>query len=130
MPKRHKHAIEQLTDVELEMMNIIWKEGPCTVNKILEILPKDRKLAYTSVSTMVRILEQKNFVYSQKDGRAHLYGALVKKDQYETRAVSDMITKVFDGQPKALVRRLLSGDLISQDTIRELKKLIEAEKKK
>ena len=63
------------------MMNVIWRIGPCSVSQILEALPPERPLAYTSVSTIVRILEQKQFVVSQKEGRGHLYKAALAKDE-------------------------------------------------
>jgi predicted transcriptional regulator len=128
--KKPKVDLEPLTDVELEMMTIIWKHGPCTVHQIIEHLPTHRKLAYTSVSTMVRILELKQFVDSKKDGRAHLYQAKVQKEAYEARAVTDVITKVFEGKPTALVRSLISNQLLTKETLEELKKMIEAGKQK
>lgn len=128
--KKQKLNVEPLTDVELEMMLIIWKHGPCTVNQIMERLPQGRDLAYTSVSTMVRILEQKNFVTSTKEGRAHLYMAAVDKEAYENRAVSDVISKVFEGEPTALVRSLFANRVLTKDAIDEIRKLIDAGKRK
>ena len=128
--KKTKTNLEPLTEVELEMMTVIWKHGPCTVHQIIDHLPADRKLAYTSVSTMVRILEQKLFVESTKDGRSHLYRAKVQKEAYEARAVTDVIAKVFEGKPTALVRSLISNQLLTKETLEELKKMIDSGKPK
>ena len=128
--KKTKANLEPLTEVELEMMTVIWKHGPCTVHQIIDHLPADRKLAYTSVSTMVRILEQKLFVESTKDGRSHLYRAKVQKEAYEARAVTDVIAKVFEGRPTALVRSLISNQLLTKETLEELKTMIDSGKPK
>jgi predicted transcriptional regulator len=112
------------------MAQIFLKHGPCTVHKIIDHLPADRKLAYTSVSTMVRILEQKQFVSSTKDGRAHVYQAKVLKEVYEASAVTDVIARVFEGKPTALVRSLISNQLLTKETLEELKKMIESGKPK
>ncbi len=128
--KKTKTNLEPLTEVELEMMTVIWKHGPCTVHQIIDHLPADRKLAYTSVSTMVRILEQKLFVESTKDGRSHLYRAKVQKEAYEARAVTDVIAKVFEGKPTALVRSLISNQLLTKETLEELKTMIDSGKPK
>lgn len=121
---RSKKNNKQLTDVELEMMTIVWRIGPCNVHQILEHLPKERALAYTSVSTMVRILEQKHFVRSIKDGRGHLYEAIVSREDYEAASVSSFVKNVFQGEPTQLVMRLLASDQLTKDDLEHIKKLI------
>ena len=121
---RAKKDTKQLTDVELEMMKLIWRVGPCNVHQILEHLPQERALAYTSVSTMVRILEQKQFVRSVKDGRGHLYQAMVSRQDYEAASVSTFVKNVFQGEPSQLVMRLLASDQLTKDDLEHIKKLI------
>jgi len=116
---------KRLTDVELEMMNIIWRIGPCTVNQIIEALPKDRDLAYTTVSTMIRILEQKQFVESFKVGRGHSYQAIVEKKDYQSASIDDVVTNVFDGTASLLVKQLLANEKLSADDLNEIKRLLE-----
>ena len=116
---------KRLTDVELEMMNIIWRIGPCTVNQIIEALPESRDLAYTTVSTMIRILEQKQFVESFKLGRGHSYQALVEKKDYQATSVDDVVTNVFDGTASLLVKQLLASDSLTADDLSDIRKLLE-----
>lgn len=130
MVRTRKKDQSQLTDVELEMMTIIWQIGPCSVHQMLEHLPKERALAYTSVSTMVRILEQKQFVSSVKDGRGHLYSAVISKETYEAASVAHLVTNVFQGEPSLLIRRLLASGDMSQKALDEIRKMIEAGSKK
>jgi len=113
-----------LTAAELEMMNILWRIGPCTVAQILEALPTGRELAYTSVSTIVRILEQKGFVRSEKIGRGHRYAAAVPKDDYQARSLKHLVRNVFDGAPSLLVRRLLDSDSLSEDDLAQIRALL------
>jgi predicted transcriptional regulator len=115
---------KRLTDVELEMMNIIWRIGPCSVNQIIEDLPKGRDLAYTTVSTMIRILEQKQFVKSFKVGRGHSYQAVVEKKDYQATSIDDVVTNVFDGTASLLVKQLLANDRLSADDLSEIRKLL------
>lgn len=114
-----------LTGTELELMTHLWKMGEGSVGDILERLPRERKLAYTSVSTIIRILEQKEVVGSRKEGRGHIYFPRISKPDYEALSIQNLVTKVFDGAPTAAVRRLLDASNLSNDDLKEIKKLLE-----
>jgi predicted transcriptional regulator len=113
-----------LTTAELEMMNVIWRLGPCSVAQVLEQLSPMRELAYTSVSTIVRILEQKGYVTSQKAGRGHLYSAAIAKDDYQAMSLRLMVNNVFEGAPSLLVQRLLDSDVLTDDELAQIKSLL------
>jgi predicted transcriptional regulator len=121
-----KKTIEQkmLTEVELELMSILWRLSEASVAEVLDELPHDRKLAYTSVSTIIRILEQKEILGSRKEGRGHKYYPLIQKSEYESKAVKHVVDKVFEGTPLLLVKQLLSSTTLSDEEIKELKDLI------
>src|SRR5438128_253778 len=122
---RHpKKTPDTLTEVELEMMTIIWRKDPCTVAQILAALPPERDLAYTSVSTIVRILEQKGFVTSRKEGRGHLYAAALSKEAFQATSIKHLLVSVFDSTPATLVRRLLASDSLSTQDLAEIKRLL------
>jgi len=114
-----------LTEVELELMNILWRLGGGTVNDVLGGLPPERPLAYTSVSTILRILEQKGVLATEKVGRGHRYAPRVTKRDYEAFALSHLLGKVFDGQPVELVRRLVDSGGLSAKDVAALKRLLE-----
>jgi predicted transcriptional regulator len=114
-----------LTEVELELMTILWERGGGTVADVLDALPKERPLAYTSVSTMLRILEQKGVVKSEKMGRGHRYVPLVARDDYQAFALEEVVGKVFGGEPLALVRRLFDTRGLSRDEVAALKGLLQ-----
>jgi predicted transcriptional regulator len=113
-----------LTEAELELMSIVWRLGEGTVNEILANLPKHRKLAYTSVSTILRILEQKHVVDTRKEGRGHIYFPRLTKAEYEASTLQNVVSKVFDGAPVALVRQLLDNTDLSETDLKEIQKLL------
>jgi predicted transcriptional regulator len=125
MAERQSAPGKPLTEVELELMNILWRLGGGSVNDVLAALPADRPLAYTSVSTILRILEQKGVLASEKVGRGHRYLPLLDKPTYEAFAVTDVVGKLFDGQPLALVRRLVDASQLSRKDLAALKALLD-----
>jgi len=130
MPARKPPRLEKtLTEVELELMTILWELGGGTVNDVLGALPPTRPLAYTSVATILRILEQKGVLGTEKVGRGHRYVPLVPKDHYEAFALEQMVGKVFGGEPVALVRRLVDGADLSRRDLAALRALLEAKEK-
>jgi predicted transcriptional regulator len=116
-----KRPDKALTATELEMMNVIWRLGPCSVHQVVEALRSTRELAYTSVSTIIRILEQKGYVTSQKAGRAHVYAAAVAKEAYQARSLERLVSHVFDGTPTLLVQRLLDSKQLTAEELEELR---------
>ena len=116
-----------LTETELELMNILWKLGEGSVSDVQAQLSLQRDLAYTSISTILRILEQKEVVKTRKEGRGHIYIPLIKKQDYESKTVKHMVEKVFSGAPTALVRQLL--DSVSQKELEEIKAMIKERSK-
>jgi len=113
-----------LTPVELELMHIVWRKGEVAVADVLEALPPERKLAYTSVSTVLRILEQKGVLRSRKVGRGHLYSALLPREAYEVQSVRHLVETVFDGTPSALVERLVEAVPLSPEEVEQLRALL------
>ena len=113
-----------LTEVELELMSTLWQLGEATVRDVLGRLSKGRNLAYTSVSTILRILEGKRLVKSRKVGKANLYRPAVSKSEYERRSLRHLVDKVFDGTPSAMVMRLLDDEGLSRAELREIQRML------
>jgi predicted transcriptional regulator len=116
--KRSTKSIEKpLTATELEMMNVVWKLGRCSVHQVIDTLKPQRQLAYTSVSTILRILEQKGFPNSEKEGRGHLYAPSVSKEAYQVQSLQHLVRHVFDGTPTLLVQRLVSSEQLDPEEL-------------
>ncbi|WP_224361737.1 BlaI/MecI/CopY family transcriptional regulator [Hyalangium versicolor] len=131
MPKSPlEDAARPLTPVELELMHIVWKQGEVSVADVLEALPPERKLAYTSVSTVLRILEQKGVLQSRKVGRGHLYSALLPREAYEVQSVRHLVETVFEGTPSALVERLVEAVPLSPEEAAQIRKLLDSKRSK
>src|SRR6185503_7702836 len=117
-----------LTETELELMTLLWKLSEGTVNDVLDALPANRKLAYTSVSTILRILEQKDFVTSRKAGRGHVYLPKIRKEEYEETSARDLVERVFEGDASNLVRRLVEKGDLSREDLDEIRRALESAK--
>jgi predicted transcriptional regulator len=123
--KPHKELPRRpLTATELEMMNVIWRLGPCAVSQVQDELRPERELAYSSVSTIIRILEQKGFVTSSKAGRGHLYSAAMPKRDYQALSLEHVVKQVFDDTPSLLVQRLLDSKNLTENELGEIRALL------
>jgi predicted transcriptional regulator len=106
-------------------MQILWRLQRASVQDVLDALPAGRVLARTSVSTMLRILEAKEVLTSEKTGRAHVYIPRLSKAEYESRSLQHMVSRVFDGDAKSLLLRLVDTDdldLAELDAVRAILK--------
>lgn len=113
-----------LTATELEMMNVLWRIGPASVHQVVEALLPHRELAYTSVSTMVRILEQKGYVRSRKEGRGHLYEPAIPKEAYQVASLQHLVSNVFDGTPTLLVQRLVDSEQLDAEALDQIRRAL------
>jgi len=120
-----KRLDRQLTDVELELMQLVWKLGECTIRDVFEALPPDRDLAYTTVATMIKILEQKGAVSSNKRERAIVIKPRIQREEYEAASLKHLNKSVFQGSASTMVTRLLDENELSVDEIKALRKLLD-----
>lgn len=121
---RKKKSNDLLTEVELEFMTLLWEHGAGTVREVMAHLDEDRDLAYTSAATILRILDEKGFVTSHKDGKALIYKAELSKEVYQARLLKDVSLKLFDNTPAQLVARLVDDENLSQDALEEIRELL------
>ncbi|MGE0526480.1 MAG: BlaI/MecI/CopY family transcriptional regulator [Bdellovibrionales bacterium] len=119
-----KTLARPLTEVELELMQLIWQLGECTIREIHEALPEERELAYTSVATMVKILEQKGAISSQKKDRAITIKPRITRTDYEITSLKHLSQSVFQGNAASMVTRLLDEGDLSPDELREIRRLL------
>jgi predicted transcriptional regulator len=115
-----------LTRAESEIMHVLWKRGPSTVHDVVAALP--RAVAYTTVLTMLKILEQKGYVArepSPDGGRAHVCRALVEEGHARRSHVRDLVERLFDGRPEELVSGLLEDEKLGADELRALRQRID-----
>jgi BlaI family transcriptional regulator, penicillinase repressor len=117
-----------LTPLELEIMQVLWLTGPCTVAEVQPKLQAD--LAYTTVQTMLNVLLRKKKVKRVQEGRAYRYRAAVSRERASGSALSDLVTRMFGGSSEALLMAMVDTRQISAEELaRVAQKLAEAEKR-
>lgn len=114
-----------LTDAELRLMEVVWQRGASTVADVAEGVPQ---LAYSTVLTTLRILEEKGYLTHTKDGRAFVYAPVVDRAEASRSAVRHLLSRFFGNRPDLLVLNMMEDEAISSDELERLKKLINEEK--
>ena len=114
-----------LTDAEARVMGVLWQRGRVTVGDAVAALKKKRPVTYSTVQTILRILETKGYVSHEKEGRAFVYRPLVDERQARRRALRHLVSRMFNGSPRLLVLNVLEDERIDPVELKELKKLIE-----
>jgi len=118
-----------LTPCEAEVMNAIWPLGAATVQDVVDAIP--RPLAYTTVMTTMKILEEKGFVErGEKRGRAYVYRPLISSESASCDTVTELAQRFFDGSVKSMVLSLIKTDQISAKDLAELRNAIDSLEKK
>lgn len=120
MPRK---KTKPLTKAELRIMQVLWEKRRATVADVVAALPKP-PLAYTTVLTMLRILEQKGAVAHTAESRAHTYYPCIEHDDAATSAVGDVIRSFFSGNKTALAVRLMAEERPSASELDSMKALI------
>jgi predicted transcriptional regulator len=110
---RSSESEKLLTGLELELMSVIWGLEKATVKEVVREISEKRPLAYTTVATVMKVLEQKGFLSCLKDSYAHVYRPVISKPHYESKCLEHVVSHVFDGEPMALVQRLISDRKLS-----------------
>lgn len=123
MPRRKKRS-ESLTPLELELMQVLWRQGPSNVQAVHTGLQSD--LAYTTVQTVLNVLFQKGRVRRALKGRAYEYRPVASKESVLGQAVRDLIRRMFDGSSEELVMSLVKTRQIDPATLARLSRRIAA----
>ncbi|MCU1233142.1 MAG: transcriptional repressor, CopY family [Candidatus Solibacter sp.] len=118
-----------LTEAELRLMDVVWDKGEATVSEIAEALPRELGLAYNTVLTTMRILEEKGFLRhtKSKEGRAFVYRPVVGRDEASRTAVRYLVSRFFRNSPELLVLNLLEDEELSGKELRRIRALLAGE---
>lgn len=112
----------RLSDRELDVMAVLWAKGSGTVSEVRVALTDP--LAYTTVLTVLRTLEEKGFVGHKEEGKAHRYTPLIARERAGKSALTRMVDKLFDGSPELLLTQLVSDRRLSAPEIKRLRKIL------
>lgn len=122
MPRKPSPA---LTDAEARVMAVLWRLETATVGDVVAALAPERTVSYSTVQTMLRILEDKQYVVHDKVVRAFIYRPVVDVRQARRRALRHLATRLFNGSPSLLVMNVLHDEEMDPDELQRLKKLVE-----
>ncbi len=121
MPPRKSNT---LTEAELRLMKILWRRGESAVTDLVAALPESEPLAYNSVLTTIRILEQKGYVEHRQEGRAFVFSPCVAEDEASRTEVRNVLGRFFGNSREQLVLSLLGDEEISAEELERLKDVI------
>ena len=112
-----------LTERESDIMAVLWEHGPSTVAEVRDRLSDD--LAYNTVLTMLRILEEKGYAGHEEEGRAFRYHALVEREEAAASAVRGLVHRLFGGSPSLLLTQVVRQRDLPEEELKRLRELID-----
>jgi predicted transcriptional regulator len=115
-----------VSDAELEVLKVLWAAGPATVRDVAAALRRQRRrLAYNTVLTLLSRLREKGYVAADRRDTAHMFRALVTRDELLGSSLAALADRICDGTASPLVHALVRGQRFSPDEIKHLRKLLD-----
>ena len=120
MTRRRRPA---MSPAETEILRLVWQSQEATVQEVYEALPAGRKVTYVTVATLLRRLEEKGYLKHHVRGKAFVYAPAAKKEDVIRRTISDLVERLFGGNPVPLMQHLAQHSRITDEDIERLKEL-------
>ncbi len=114
-----------LTRQEFQIMKVVWEKGSATVREVCESISQRKPTAYTTVLTLMGILEEKGALSHTRLGRAYVYRPMLSNRQAVRNQLQDLITRLFDGSPLKLIESVLDQEAIDRDQLADLRRVLE-----
>lgn len=115
----------KLSDLQLELMDVLWHLGEASTSEIHETFGAPRELAYTTVATLLKRLDEKGVVGHRRDGRQFVYHPKLARDSVQQTMVSGLVKRLFRGDPAELVSHLLGDETVDDDDIARIQSLLD-----
>jgi BlaI family transcriptional regulator, penicillinase repressor len=115
-----------LTRQELQIMKVIWERGVATVKDVCDCMSQKKAVAYTTILTLMGILEEKGALIHSRSGRAYVYKPLLSRQQATRNQVHDILTRFFDGNPEQLIANVLENEIKEPEQLGSVRDLLEA----
>ena len=115
-----------LTSLELKVMNLLWDREKAFVKELIEAWEESPKPAYNTISTIVRILQEKEYVGHETKGRSHQYHPVVSREEYQKRHVRNVLNNVFAGSVSTMISSLVGQEDLSDNELDALRKMIDS----
>ena len=121
-----KKNVNNPTDAELEILQILWQEGPSTVRYINDKLNEKRKIGYTTTLKMMQIMLEKKMLTRNEETRSHLYSSLLKEKDTQNLLLDKLLTSAFGGSAMKLVVQALGSNKTSKGEIVKIRELLDS----
>ena len=114
-----------LTQADLRIINVLWKAGPSTVKSVVEAMPEELDLAYTTILTTLQNMEKKGVVGHKEKGRAYEYYPVVKQSEAQRSAIKYIVNRFFNDSPEQLVLNVIENEEIDREVVHRLQRLLD-----
>lgn len=114
------------TDAELEILQVLWNQGPCTVREVYEELNRTRATGYTTVLKLMQIMGEKQLVRRNEEQRAHVYEAMLPQKTTQRQLVRDLVERAFRGSAAGLVMQALAAKPATREELQQIRELLDS----
>ena len=121
-----RKSLTPLGETEMEVLHHVWNTGEASVADIRELILEDRKVAYTTIMTVMKNLADKGYLKYRKEGISYIYSAAIDPSSVQYNLIDRLVDKVFHGSPKDLVQALVKNENLSKEDREEIKNLIQS----
>ncbi len=122
-------SFENLGELQRKVLEIVWERGEASVHDVLRVLGRRRKLAYTTVLTVMQKLEKAGWLAHRSEGKSYIYRPAVSREQAGAGSVRRFLAHVFEGDAVAMFQHLIRESDLSDEDLRELRRMIEEKRK-
>jgi predicted transcriptional regulator len=112
------------SDLEMQVLSVLWERGPATAREVLEAMPDGKKRAYTSILSVLQVMEKKGLLTHTNKGVAHVYQPAVSRRDVLQPFLSRVLNDVFGGRPAAMMQALLTETSVSDADLAEMRRLL------
>ncbi|MDE1177244.1 MAG: BlaI/MecI/CopY family transcriptional regulator [Edaphobacter sp.] len=124
------YSLPKPTEVELELLRVLWDKNEATVREIYEVINEQRPMGYTTVLKMLQIMTEKGLVERTEFGKAHMYRAAASQDQTQSQMLRDLSDRLFAGSAAQLAMHALAMEPATAEELQEIRRLIQQKKEK
>ena len=120
-----KKSLTPLGETEMEVLHHVWDLGEATVKQVRKRILEKREVAYTTIMTVMKNLEEKGYLKYRKDGVTYVYSPAQEPESVRSNLISELMKKVFKGSPKQLIQTLVNSDNMTDKDLLEIKSMID-----
>lgn len=121
-----RHRQETPTEVELEILHVLWEHQPATVREVVDVLNQTRPRAYTTILSMLNVMFEKDLVAREMQGRAHVYRAHRSRESTLGGVIKDLLGRAFQGSTTSLITHVLEQSKPDEEELKEIRRTIKA----